>query len=291
MSGVERWGDQPAQAQFEEESLGQASSKEEVLSYLRTQVYPVSLFEEHLRKNLQGLCGQWAEQVDRAYRNTLGFPVPLTVSMVTNALRALAEDRHRILGLQHPRGNFCGERVTLTDAELGQAVLTQPWPAAADRHAAAGPSVPPVTPEFVGGEAVVPTDTEGSTGELELPAPVIVVEERATPHCRSLGELRQQVAARLTDLEEPVIHSVRLTVFASYRGQDLSGLPAAYRGALTGAGDLDVQLDITVRGPMTKAVLEQHCEKLPNLAGTNYSARFSVEVSPEGQRDKEERLL
>jgi hypothetical protein len=33
---------EPQQVQFEEESLGHASSKEEVLSYLRTQVFPVS---------------------------------------------------------------------------------------------------------------------------------------------------------------------------------------------------------------------------------------------------------
>ncbi len=36
---IERWGDEPSQVRFEEESLGQASSKEEVLSYLRTQVF------------------------------------------------------------------------------------------------------------------------------------------------------------------------------------------------------------------------------------------------------------
>jgi hypothetical protein len=68
-------------------------------------------------------------------------------------------------------------------------------------------------------------------------------------------------------------------------------LAAAYRGALTGTGDLDVQLDISVRGPMTKALLEQQCDKLPSLAGANYSARFSVEVPSEGRPDNEEALI
>lgn len=288
---IEQWGDQPSQAQFEEETLGQASSKEEVLTYLRTQIYPAALFEEHLRKNLQDLHNHRAEQVDRAYRNSLGFPVPLTVGMVTQALRLLVEDRNRILGLQHPRGNFCGEHVTLTDTEFGQGVLTQPWPATQSRHTAELPPVSSTATEATGDGTVLTTSIEGGTGEPELPATSILVEERATPHCRSLGELRQQVAMRLTDLEEPVIRSARFTVFVNYRGQDLSGLAAAYRGALTGTGDLDVQLDISVRGPMTKALLEQQCDKLPSLSGANYSARFSVEVPSEGRPDKEEALI
>ena len=288
---IERWGDQPSRVQFEEETLGQASSKEEVLTFLRTQIYPAALFEEHLGKNLQGLYGQRAEQVDRAYRNSLGFPVPLTVGMVTQALRLLVEDRNRILGLQHPRGNFCGEHVTLTDTEFGQAALTQPWPITQSRHTAETPPVSSTATEATGDTTVVTTSIEGGAGELEFPATSILVEERATPHCRSLGELRQQVAMRLTDLEEPVIRSTRFTVFANYHGQDLSGLAAAYRGALTGTGDLDVQLDISIRGPITKAMLEQQCDKLPSLSGANYSARFSVEVPSEGQPDKEEALI
>jgi hypothetical protein len=76
-------------------------------------------------------------------------------------------------------------------------------------------------------------------------------------------------------------------VFGNYRDQDLSGLSAAYRGALTGAGDLDVQLDITVRGPMTKPILEGHCEKLPNLASASYATRFTLEVPCEGRDDSE----
>lgn len=67
-------------------------------------------------------------------------------------------------------------------------------------------------------------------------------------------------------------------------------MAAAYRGALTGTGDLDVQLDISVRGPITKAMLEQQCDKLPILASANYSARFSVEVPSDSRPDNEEGL-
>lgn len=277
---IEGWGDQPSQVQFEEESLGQASSRDDVRSYLLAQVYPQSLFEEHLRKNLSSLFGQRVEQVDRAYRNTLGFPVPLTDGIVSDALVTLASDRNPSLGLQHSKGNFCGKKVSLSDAERNQAVLSQPWPEGSDGAPQASLFSSPTSADV---DVAVESPPMEQTAQREsvTPIPSVSVEERATPHCRSLGELRQQVAARLTDLEDPVIRSARFTALADYRGQDLSGLPAAYRGALTGPGDLGLQLDITVRGPMTKADLEQHCEKLPNITGAGYSVRFTVDVPTE----------
>jgi hypothetical protein len=274
---IEGWGNQPSHVQFEEESIGQAASKDDVRNYLLSQVYPQSLIEEHLRKNLNSLFGQRVEQVDRTYRNTLGFPVPLTDVIVSDALVALAANRDPVLGLQHPKGNFCGERVSLSDPELSQAVLAQPWPEGTGRSPQATLFSSPVSMD-VGIAVESSTLEQESENESEVPAPVISVEEMATPHCRSLGELRQQVAARLIDIEDPVIRSARFSVFADYRGQDLSGFPAAYRGALCGSGDLDIQLDISMRGPMTKAALEQHCEKLPNLSGADYSVRFMVEL-------------
>ncbi len=90
---IDSWGDQPSQAQFEEESLGQAASKDDIRNYLLSQVYTQSLFAEHLRGNLPNLFGRRVEQVDRAYRNTLGYPVPLTVSIVTDTLRNLKEEQ------------------------------------------------------------------------------------------------------------------------------------------------------------------------------------------------------
>src|ERR1019366_9201731 len=101
---------------------GQASSKAEVIEQLRTQVYPPSLFVEHLRDHLASFIGQRVEQVDRAYRNTLGFPVPLDVPAITSAVRQLAEDRTRILALRHQRGGggFCGEPVALSESEFDQ---------------------------------------------------------------------------------------------------------------------------------------------------------------------------
>lgn len=287
---IERWGDQASQTQFEEEGLGQAGSKEEVLNYLRSQVFPSSLIEEHLRRNLPSFFNQRVEQIERAYRNTLGFPVPLTVSVVTEILRSLAADRNPVLGLQHPRGNFCGERVSLTESELNQAVLSPPWQTPSDRTEPLTLPGSPMTAS-AGVETEQPTVTEEGANEQGLSIPAMTVEERSTPSCRSIGELRQQAAARLTDMNDPVIRWIRFAIFADYRGQDLSGLPAAYRGALSGSGDLGLQLDIMVPGPMTKAVLEQHCEKLPNLNSASYTARFSVEIQNAGRRNRADASL
>jgi hypothetical protein len=67
-------------------------------------------------------------------------------------------------------------------------------------------------------------------------------------------------------------------IFTGYRDEDFANLPSAYRGGLTGTGDLDLQLEIAIRGPLTKAQLEQQCEKLPAPAKATYSARITVEI-------------
>ena len=282
---IERWGDQASQAQFEEEGLGQASSKEDVRRQLIEQVYPQSLIEEHLRRNLPAFIGKRVDEVERFYRTTLGFPVPLLATMITEAIRSLVADPNRILGMQYGGKSFCGESVNFREPDLMQAVLAHPWPESADhdsKTAPAGfPAAAPVT------TTQQPTETEEGEGEQLPSTPAVTVEERSTPSCRSLGELRQQTAARLTDMDDPVVRTVRFTIFADYRGQDLSGLPAAYRGALSGVGDIDLQLEIKVPGPMSKADLEQHCEKLPNLPNGRYTVRFSVEIQNEGRRNRE----
>lgn len=266
---IESWAERPADTQFEEEQLGQASSKTEVVEQLRT-FYPPSLFVEDLRNRLGQFIGQRVEQVDRAYRNNLGFPVPLDVASVTNAVRELVQDAGRILGLRHQRlgGGACGESVNLSQSDFDQAELAHPWPASLP--SAGGHSAGPVP-------SPVPQPQPGSSPK---PAPGAgrQPDDRTTPHCANLGELRQQVAARLVDLENPTIVQAKFSIFADFRGSDLAALPSAYRGNLSGTGDLGLQLEITIRGPLTKAQLEQECEKLPTPANANYSARISVEI-------------
>ena len=276
---IDEWDEAPDRTIFEEEGLGSAGTREEVLTFLRTRIYPGSLFEEHLRDRLDDFFGRRVDQIDRTYRNTLGFPVPLTVDMVSKALVSLAGDPARIAGLQHTRGHFCAEHVSLREPELAAAVLVPPWPASTPRPEPRppGPGASPEPPSSVDDAVPKPGTEPGEPPSTSEPSGV-VVEERATPHCRGRGELRQQTAARLVDVDDPVIHFARFTIYASYTDHDLASQPAAWRGALSGTGDLDIQLDITVRGPMDKAALEQHCEQLPDVPDATYAARIRIEA-------------
>ena len=274
---IDEWAETPDRTSFEEESLGSASTREEVLNFLRTRIFPGSLFEEHLRDRLDDFFDQRVDRIDRTYRNTLGFPVPLTVDMVSRALVSLAEHPARIAGLQHTRGHFCAQHVTLSEPELAAAVLVSPWPASTPRPEPAPPRAPPETRPLGGDAGFKPGAESGEPLRMSEPLGA-QTEERATPHCRSRGELRQQMAKRLVDADDPVIHFARFTIYASYADHDLASQPAAWRGALNGTGSLEVQLEITVQGPMDKAVLEQHCEELPDVPGAIYAGRVRIET-------------
>lgn len=269
---VERWADAAGDAQFEEEPLGQAASKSEVVEQLRTIVFPPPLFREHLLKNLGTFIGQRVDQVDRAYRNNLGFPVPLHDTTVSSAVRDLVQDPGRVLGVKHQRlgGGACGEPVNLSQSEFDQAELAHPWPAA----------LPPTGAPASGSAAPSGPQPQPQPQPQPSPKPGAIprTQDLSTPHCASLGELRQQVAARLVDLDDPKIVHARFSIFTGLRDQDLAGLPSAYRGGLSGTGDLDLQLEITIRGPLTKAQLEQQCEKLPSPANATFAARITVEA-------------
>lgn len=270
---VEHWVESPAATLFEEEPLGQANSKQAVIEQLQTGIYPPSLIAEHLRDRLSSFHGQTVAQVDRAYRSTLGFPVPLNVPAVTRAVRSLVEDSSRILGLKHARlgGGACGELVNLSESEFDAAELSPPWP----KPLTGAPA--PTSP----GMPTAPAEPAGSSLEPvpgPAPGPTRRNEDRSTPSCSHVGELRMQIASKLIEFEQVSIQSVRFSIFAPYREAELSGLPSAFRGALTGAGEVDVQLELNLPGPFTKAQIEALCDKLPVLAGGSYSARMKLEI-------------
>jgi hypothetical protein len=273
---VEAWGDRHEDSVFELESLGQAWDKQAILEHLRKQIYPRTLLGEHLKERLQSFHGMTISQVDRIYRNTLGYPVPLAVPDVSDAIVVLVEDRNCILGLQHQRRNFCGERVDLGAGELPLAVLAAPWPAA--------PPVPahePPTPTQPG----PPAKTASPIPVPESPGRSPSFDERVTPSCRSKGELRQALAGKLSDVEGQAIQSARFQIFARYEKASLADYPSALRGGLTDSGDLEVQIDLTIPGPMDKARVETLCESLPTLASGTYSSRVRIIIRTHPESD------
>lgn len=270
---IETWGERPEHSVFEMESLGKAYDKQSVQEHLARQYYPLPLLAEHVRENLQSFYGMTVSQVEKVYRNTPGYPVPIMVPSVVQAILTLVEDNERILGLQHARGNFCGEHVSLGHGELPDATLAPPWPAASSaptpvRHIPR-PEEPPPTISPV------------------IPATGPAFEEKGTPSCASRGELRQWVAERLAGIEGEAVLGIGFRIFVNYTKVSLSDIPTSLRGSLSGSGDLEAQIDIQIPGPMDKARAEGLCESLPGLSGSTYVAKFKV-IKKENRLDEEE---
>jgi hypothetical protein len=269
---VERWDEAADRSVFEIEPLGQASTREDVVNQIRTQIYPQTFFAEHLRDRLSTFIGQSVEQVDRVYRTTLGFPVPLKEDMVAGAIRLLVEDPDgRPVGLHGPCGrSFCGEFVDLTPSDLDQATLAAPWSRSSAPQSSARPSTIPSPLASNGGTAQTPT-----TPQPTIPSG-IETDILATPPSRSPGELRQQIAARLSSVEGTDIQEVSFRILVNAQNVELTGFSSGVRGSLSGRGSLDVQIEATCAGPMTKADVEARCEQLPQLPQGVYSARLQV---------------
>ncbi len=272
---IEKWSDRPENTSFELESLGQAWNKEEMLKYLRTHIYPQPLIQEHLVANMDSLIGQTISQVENLYRNTLGYPVPLSVTGISEAIIGVVEDRDHVLGLRHTHRNFCGEHVVLGAGELPSAILDKPWPATTPPPpATTQPEIPP--PD-------VPPDEQEPDHIVTQPS--VSLEGRSTIACSSPEELRKETAARIQDIEGSAVHKAMFTIFVNYENIDLAGYPSALRGALSGPGSLEIELKITCPGPIDKAEVEARCEALPRFADASYQARLSIETKTSSETD------
>jgi len=224
---------------------------------------------------MDSLTGQTISQVENLYRNTLGYPVPLTLTAVSDAIIGLVEDRERVLGLRHTRKDFCGEHMILGAGELPLAILAQPWPATTPP--------PSVTPPPQGPPPGTPPDEHEP--DHVIPEPSISLEERNTTACNSPEELRKEIAARTQDIEGSAVHKAMFTIFVNYENVDLAGYPSALRGALSGPGSLEVDIKITCPGPMDKAEVETRCESLPVFPNASYQARLSLETKTSSETD------
>jgi len=259
----ERYGVEAGEDQVEEESLGPASSKEDVLARLSQDFFPTLVFEEHLEPRLTDLFGRTVQQIDSEYRTTLGFPVPTTVRSVTAAVRSLCKARK--LSVRHPRGNYCGSEPELTETELWTAIVDLPFEVKA----------PPSRPS----EAPVETPPEHQTTEVVTPPPALAVEQIAVHAQPGIGRLREEVAARLQQRGEATVTKVRFVVFNDTQVGDLSSFPAALRGTLDGPGRLAAEITIEKEGQFTKAEVERLIEALPALPQADYGADLWVTVS------------
>jgi hypothetical protein len=263
---IEHYGTKPAEDVFEEESLGNSITKEDVVAKLSQDIYPIQLLQEYLGKRLDDLLGCSVRDVDRDYRTILGFPVPTHTNSVFKAIRALCKEGR--IGVRHPRGDFSGQDPELTESELSSATLDAPF----EKH----PPIQPPTP-IVGPGPQPPGPRPQPPGPIFPPSPPRgELCEIGIPPQQSPGALRQQVAVNLQPFGEVTVSKVRFTIFFESTSGDLSTLPQSLRGSLSGAGSLTTEITITQKEVGGKGEVEQLVERLPHFTGASYSARLEI---------------
>jgi hypothetical protein len=118
-----------------------------------------------------------------------------------------------------------------------------------------------------------PTPAEGSgTEEIPIPSREEVVVAIQTPNEPSINQLRQRVAERLGEYNDPKITKAKMVVYFQNATVELSTLPSTIRGALTGLGDIHCEIEIQKQGQFNKAQIEQIVEQLPSFPGAFYRA-------------------
>jgi hypothetical protein len=264
----ETYGKSSPEDIIEEETIPGGGTKDDVLRHLGQQLYPTQLFEEHILPRLKEFNGQTIKEVDQQYRNTLTFPVPTTVRSVSDALRNLC--RNSRVGIRHPRGNFCGETIHLTETELFTATVDEPFAKPIRTTVATSPVATQGKQPDTG-----TTTPPMATSETDT-APTVTVEEIGVPPQPGSAALRQEVAARLQEWSDPRITKIVFTLYLVTDTGDLSTLPAGLRGSLSGKGSLTAEINITREGPLTKAEVERLIDSLPVLPHADYSARLDV---------------
>lgn len=262
----EAFGAKPADDHVEPENPGNATDKEQVVDWIGKTLFPEMVFQEHLGKRLEQVKNRLVGDVDSEYRETLTFPVPMAVQSVTRAIRRLCEEGE--IGIYHNKGNYSNRDPLLSEKELLEAKIGEPV-------GEAPPTTTVLVRDIAKPGAETPTQPEAPGGE----APEVREESEriGIPFKPSISALRQEVAARLHDVEGARIKSVQFRWFRqSAQEEELSDLPSSLRGSLSGPGTISFEATVVMRGDMDKAQVEQLCEQLPSFQSTQYAADLEI---------------
>jgi len=283
----EKYGSSVAKDKIELEPLAGDLSKNKVMEKLNQDYFPMLRFREHLEARLDQIKDLLIKEVDAEYRATLGFPIPLMVSSVSNAIRNLCKEG--VIGIQHSAGNFCNINPSLTETELFNAKIIDPFegdkpelcpkcgqfPCRCEKPSQKCPvcgqypcqcKTPPVVCPICGKDPC-------ECPEKEFLAIGI-------PSQNSIGSLRKETAFRLQDYEDGIITRVIYKIFLQKENiGDLSSLPSGIRGSLSGEGDITAEIVISKTGRFSKLQIEQHIESLPVITDADFSVDMQVEVT------------
>jgi hypothetical protein len=238
--------------------------KDAVLQHLARNLFPSAFLAEHMQGRAAELIGRKVFSIETEYRNTLGFPVIVYAVEFQRAIQSLVVDG--VFNLAHPAGvQYAGENPSLSAQELMDAALAAPSARPASPGAASGGSgvsVAPVSPTTgpAGGSG---SSAPASGGLLNIGA---TEQQVSTGFCESRQQLRQEVAARLDQVEGRPAVRVRIGMTFESRAAEMSTLPTFLRGSLTGAGTFNGEVTLEFAGSFTKAAVEDMVERLPDFS-------------------------
>ncbi len=284
----EKYGTSVAEDRIELEPLAGDLSKDKVLDKLNKDYFPMLRFREHLEARLDQIKDCLIKEVNAEYRATLGFPIPLMVSSVSNAIRNLCKEG--VIGIQHSAGNFCNANPSLTETELFNAKITDPFegPAKPELCSKCGqfpcqcpkPSQEcPVCGQYPC-QCQTPLVVCPNCGKYPCECPQKEFLTIRIPPQNSIGSLRHETAFRLQDYEDGIITRVTYKIFLQKNNiGDLSSLSSGIRGTLSGEGDITAEITISKTGTFSKSQIEQHIESLPVITDAEFSVDMQVEVT------------
>jgi hypothetical protein len=204
-------------------------------------------------------------EIKATYKKTLGFPVFTAETILTQAFTQLCKDKR--IGLKNSRSRHCGSTPSYSGSEWNDVLVVEAFPEEGDTT---------VLPFAETSSDRIPIEV-GDNGTADIQQSLMVepsVNEFViqTTNEGSVNSLRQKIAEKLSEQNEPISKWVRFTVFIQQPNTELSVYPSALRGALTGIANLNAEILIEKNGQFTKAQIEQLVEQLPSFAQALYKA-------------------
>lgn len=269
---IQKYGSKPEEDQVEVEQLGNSATREEIVTKISQQFFPVQYFEEHLREHMTDFMGKRLKDIERIYRETLGYPVLTHAPRVREALCNLCAQKE--IGLRHEKDSACGRKPALSEAEWPDVIIAEPFadeklPSEFGFGGRSATTTPATTHETNQSDESEPAATEHPEDETG-PIPV------ETPFARGVGALRQEVAVKLANFDDCRVKEIICRIFFERKNVDFGTLPAGLRGSLSGLGTITADLTISRTGDFSKSEAEQIVEGLPSFPEGEYKAEMKV---------------
>lgn len=259
---------------FELESVGHSQARHDVWDCLQKSIFPRQIIEEHIATVIENtrhgnnwLFNHSVGELKSAYKKTLGFPIPLTETILKDALKNLC--LNKIIGLTHTtRGNFCGRPIYYSESEWSDVIITEPFVDPGNAEEQKSLFTPP---------AVDNTATENKPIAGDMADSIEIATEPVsiyTTNKNSVIELRQELAARLAEKEGAIITKITFSIYLEKSSIELNTLPSGMRGQMSGMSDIHMELIISQNGNFSKSKLEQLTEQLPVYSEASYRAEL-----------------